>query len=232
MFIESYRLKNFLQRGLALFFQFIDYGIYHPVRISQVRASKETSQYIHKNLNHAIGFYTQQGLMEFASAHVKIDGSFLEFGVYKGGSITQLSKLFPDKKIHGFDSFEGLPSSWGGYTLKQGDFNMMGKIPKVPKNVKLHVGWFDKTIPAWVQDFSEPISLIHIDCDLYVSTSLIFTLLGDYIVPGTVVLFDEYFGYSGWREHEYKAFQEFISQRALGYKYLGYSKYQVAVLIE
>ena len=39
------------------------------------------------------------------------DGLWLEFGVKAGGSIIYPAVLHPDKIIHGFDSFEGLPNS-------------------------------------------------------------------------------------------------------------------------
>jgi hypothetical protein len=34
--------------------------------------------------------------------------------------------------------------------------------------------------------------------------------LSDWFVAGTIVVFDEYFGYHGWQRHEHKAFQEFL----------------------
>ncbi|MGN6532845.1 MAG: hypothetical protein ACTHK0_13975 [Ginsengibacter sp.] len=37
-------------------------------------------------------------------------GYFAEVGVYKGGSLKNLSLSFPDRTIFGFDSFEGLPN--------------------------------------------------------------------------------------------------------------------------
>ena len=39
------------------------------------------------------------------------DGLWLEFGVKAGGSIVYPAVLHPNKIIHGFDSFEGLPDS-------------------------------------------------------------------------------------------------------------------------
>ncbi|MDE1896339.1 MAG: class I SAM-dependent methyltransferase, partial [Rhodospirillales bacterium] len=76
-------------------------------------------------------------------------------------------------------------------------------------------------------------AFIHVDCDIYTSTVIIFSALRDRIHPGTVVLFDEYFNYPGWRAHEYKAFQEFIRQVGLTYEYIGFSaeKGHVAVRI-
>jgi predicted O-methyltransferase YrrM len=102
----------------------------------------------------------------------------------------------------------------------------------VPGNVRLHPGWFDATLPEWLKNNPGPIAFIHVDCDLYSSTRTILALLADRIVPGTIILFDEYFNYPNWEEHEYKAFQEFVTERKVGYRYIGYARQQVAVQIE
>jgi hypothetical protein len=37
-----------------------------------------------------------------------------------------------------------------------------------------------------------------------------------------VLLFDEYFNYPSWQEHEFKAFQEFVAMHGIQYEYVGY----------
>jgi hypothetical protein len=51
-------------------------------------------------------------------------------------------------------------------------------------------------------------------------------------VPDTIILFDEYFNYPNWEQHEFKAFQEFVRDRAVSYRYLGFSRQLVAVWVE
>jgi predicted ester cyclase len=46
--------------------------------------------------------------------------------------------------------------------------------------------------------------------------------MGDQIVAGTVLQFDEYFNYPGWREGEWKAFEEFCEARHAEIEYIGY----------
>jgi hypothetical protein len=72
-----------------------------------------------------------------------------------------------------------------------------------------------------------------VDCDLYSSTKTIFDHLGERLRPGSVIVFDEYFNYVGWREHEYRAFQECVHARSLRYRYVAYNtrEYNVAVQI-
>ena len=50
---------------------------------------------------------------------------------------------------------------------------------------------------------------------------------------GAVVLFDEYYNFPRWQQHEYKAFQEFVARTGVKYEYIAYSVtgQQVAVRI-
>jgi hypothetical protein len=52
------------------------------------------------------------------------------------------------------------------------------------------------------------------------------------MVPGTIILFDEYFNYPNWEQHEYKALQEFVKARGIAYRYLAFARQQVAIRIE
>jgi len=57
---------------------------------------------------------------------------------------------------------------------------------------------------------------------IYIRLRERFEGLHDRIVPGTVLLFDEYFNYPSWQEHEFKAFQEFVAMHGIQYEYVGY----------
>ena len=155
--------------------------------------------------------------MAAALTEVTLDGMVAEFGVYKGTSLTQIAKFFPDRTVHGFDSFVGLPDSWGGTSKGAGAFDIGAKPPELSvTNVEFHVGWFDDTVPVFAKEHSGPFAFAHLDADLYSSTKTVFDTIGDWFVPGTIVVFDEYFGYHGWQRHEHKAFHEFLGQhRAL-----------------
>ena len=96
-------------------------------------------------------------------------------------------------------------------------------MPVFEKNIVTHKGWFDDTLPKFVQNYNEKISFLHIDCDLYSSTKTIFKWLDNQITEGTIILFDEYFNYPFWEQHEYKAFQEFVNHNNIRYEYLCYS---------
>lgn len=52
------------------------------------------------------------------------------------------------------------------------------------------------------------------------------------IVPGTMIVFDEYFNYPGWEQHEFRAFQEFVATTGLRYRYLGFASREQAVAVK
>ncbi|NQT17318.1 MAG: class I SAM-dependent methyltransferase [Planctomycetes bacterium] len=148
------------------------------------------------------------------------DGLYCEFGVYTGDTINYIAQRAPQHAIHGFDSFEGLPETWRtGFA--EGAFTMAG-LPRVRENVELHKGWFDQSLPVWAEAHPGPVAFLHLDADLYSSTKTVFDILGDRIVPGTVIQFDEYFNYPGWQEGEFKAFGEFVDSRRIEFEYLAY----------
>ncbi|QDO96355.1 class I SAM-dependent methyltransferase [Ferrovibrio terrae] len=231
MFIASFSLKTFVQRLLCEIQEIVDFAHLHPVREMQKLALAETVKYIKDNMSDALGCYTAKGVLDVALKKAARNGHYLEFGVFRGGTIRYIAKHQPQDGVNGFDSFEGLPESWSGYTMDKGTFNLDGRLPKVPANVRLHPGWFDKSLPAWLDRNEGPVSFVHVDCDLYSSTKTIFDLLRSRLQAGSVIVFDEYFGYPNWQKHEFRAFQEFVTAHDVTYSYLAYSRIQVAVQI-
>ncbi|MDA8250890.1 MAG: class I SAM-dependent methyltransferase [Rhodospirillales bacterium] len=198
----------------------------------RLAAKREAVRYIRAHMADAVMRRDRFELLRFALARAPQDGLVLEFGVEKGASVSCLAGATP-RVVHGFDSFRGLPEDWTGTGEARGAFDLKGKLPKVPGNVRLHVGWFDATLPRFLAEQEGPVALLHIDCDIYASTRTVLDLLAPRIVPGTVIVFDEYFNYHGWRQHEYRAFQEFLAASGQRYRYLGFAaeKGHVAVTI-
>jgi hypothetical protein len=100
----------------------------------------------------------------------------------------------------------------------------MASLPEVRPNVRLHKGWFEETIPVFREQHPEQIAFLHVDADLCSSTRTIFKQLGNGIVAGTVIAFDEFFNYPGWSDGEYKAFMEFCQERGAEVRYLGFTR--------
>jgi predicted O-methyltransferase YrrM len=199
----------------------------------QLAAKHEAVAYIQAHMATAMMARDRFALLQLALREIRLSGLVLEFGVEKGASLTTLA-LAHKGEVHGFDSFQGLPEDWTGTYEGKGKFSMGGQLPKVPPNARLHVGWFDKTLPEFLAKTPGDVALLHVDCDIYSSAKTIFDLLGPRIKPGTVIVFDEYFNYPAWRHHEYKAFQEFVAAGNRRYSYIGFSaeKGHVAVRMD
>ncbi len=185
----------------------------------QLDAKKETLQYIKDRMADAPYFEKHPQLVKYVVGEASLPGLYLEFGVGRGKSIRWIGS-HTDRTVHGFDSFEGIPEYWNGNPV--GAF-AQSKLPKAPGNVKFHIGMFDESIPEFLSVHSDPVSFLHIDCDLYSSTVTILNAFGPRLQPGAIVLFDEYYNFPRWQEHEFRAFQEYVSRIGVEYEYIGYS---------
>jgi hypothetical protein len=210
----------------------------HPANVdyelvARLMAAASAADYMVAHMMDARNLVRRAELLEFALECCAVEGAIMEFGVFRGESLRFIAKRV-GQEVHGFDSFEGLPEDWT-YFQKKGRFSLDGKIPEFREgNVFLHKGWFEDTLPKFLAGHAGPARLIHIDCDIYSSTRTVFALLAPRIVKGTVIVFDEYLGYPSWQQHEFKAFQEFVTANNLRYRYAGFasSHTSVAVVID
>ena len=197
----------------------------------QRRATMLAADFIQTRMPNALFCGDKFDHLEWAWQHVPA-GLALEFGVFKGVTITHLARLAPDRQIFGFDSFLGLPEQWSGNRYSKFNFDRKGKIPKVPSNVTIVGGWFDETLPKFLLQHNEPIAFMHIDCDIYSSTKTVLDLTAGRLAPGAVLVFDEFFNYVGFEMHEYKAFFDFVERFDAKYRFIGYSGQQVSMVID
>jgi hypothetical protein len=182
---------------------------------------------------------------------VTLEGLWMEFGVFRGRSLVEFAEN-TQSTVYGFDSFEGLPEHWDKDNPK-GCFNLAGIAPDGaiighdkdspgmfssdpttntkpwPSNVKLVKGWFEYSLPPFLEEHSGDAAFIHIDSDLYSSCKTILTCLKDRIKSGTVIAFDEICDYPDYRDGEIKAFAEFLLDTTLDFECtyhqdLGYSQ--------
>lgn len=150
---------------------------------------------------------------------VTVDGLWMEFGVYQGNTINKIASR-TGKTVYGFDSFDGLPEDWRE-GMPQGRYTMHGELPNVKANVQLIPGWFDETLPEFLEEHPQNVAFLHIDCDLYSSTKTILLHLKDRIVEGTIVIFDELLNYPGYEKHEIKALYEFLKETHVQCEWIG-----------
>jgi O-methyltransferase len=134
----------------------------------------------------------------------------LEFGVYQGAGLAYWASVLKHggTRLHGFDSFEGLPEAFdehGG--AGRGAFDLGGVLPQLSdERIELHRGWFEDVLPTFeVEPHSQLI--IALDADLYSSTRTVLRCLERWIAPGTFIYFDE----MSHVQHEARAFHEFMA---------------------
>ncbi|MBT5050573.1 MAG: class I SAM-dependent methyltransferase [Rhodospirillaceae bacterium] len=197
----------------------------------QIRARSEAADYVQSHMGHATIFPTHRDIVRYSGENALPEGLFLEFGVATGNTLRELASVLPSgATIYGFDGFTGLPGDWSGHVETAGAFRQKA-IPKVPANAELVVGLFGDTLPDFMAAHEGPVSFAHVDCDLYDSTRTILDHMGSRLRQGSLILFDEYFNYPGWRLHEYKAWQEFCAENNVRYSYVGFAALDGHVLV-
>jgi hypothetical protein len=194
-------------------------------------ASVASAQYFLERMRMAENLVRSDALLQFAMERCTVDGLIMEFGVYRGDSLRVIAAN-TTAPVYGFDSFQGLPEDWTHYQ-KKGRFSLEGKLPRFEQpNVELVPGWFEETLPAFLSRHPGPARFVHVDSDVYGSARTVLNQLTPRIVPGTVIVFDEYFNYPGWEQHEFRAFQEFVAGTGCTYRYLGFASSQQAVAVQ
>ena len=176
--------------------------------------------------------------------NVKIEGLWLEFGVYRGRSISFISSK-TENIVYGFDSFEGLHEFWD-HSNPKGVYSLQGLIPDGAidgsndenpgmydsrptiktkpwnSNIRLVKGFFEDTLPNFLNENTGNVAFMNIDSDLYTSAKTVLNLLKDRIVKGTIISFDEICDYPDYRNHEIKAFAEFLIETGHNYDVIAY----------
>jgi Methyltransferase domain len=131
-------------------------------------------------------------------------GTWVEFGVASGGTLRQIvsANQGGQAQIWGLDSFAGLPIAW--HVQQKGDF-AQSHPPSVP-GAHLIVGTFEDTLPAFHP--ISPVTLAHVDCDIYSAAKTALRWLWGRVIPGSIVAFDEVWDYPTFAEHEMLALYE------------------------
>lgn len=155
-----------------------------------------------------------------------VQGDYLEFGVFKGGSLIQFHNLIEENKLDkirlfAFDAFQGLPNSEGN-TFKEGEFyfpkeSFLKRIKKAGVDLKKVIiveGFFDKSLTDGVKKEHQlnKAAIIHVDCDLYTSTVDVLRFCDGLVQKGTILIFDDYLSFQKEQDAsqfgEEKAFKE------------------------
>lgn len=164
------------------------------------------------------------------------DDLWLEFGAWSGRTTRQIAT---SHKVISFDSFRGLPENWRntevppGYKgtsdrkfdkkfLQRGAFDRHGKPPYQHPQVTWQVGWFNETLPPFLAIHPDAkVAFVHVDCDLYSSTSTVLTLLAPRLRANSILVFDELINYPKFEQHEMRALLEFQDATGRSLRVLG-----------
>ena len=194
--------------------------------------ANEAAEFVRTNCMNAYPFTHKHHLLKYALDYSKVDGCILEFGVARGKSINFLASN-TSQIVYGFDSFIGLPEDWSGGNrfVPKEYFDFKGQMPLCRPNVKLIKGWFEDTIDDFKKDVNDKIKLIHIDCDLYSSTFYVLESFKDRLIPGSLIVFDEFYNFHGWRNHEYKALMDFKNKYNIKFTYEGFTDRRMLIKI-
>ena len=172
--------------------------------------TSESGQFVYKNFGLVDGLtfvdpFRMALLIDVIKKVKDVPGDIVECGSFKGGSgimmATALKQLGIKKHIHLFDSFQGLPEPDSGkdkgYSkgMFRSDYEALLKkieLMGLNRDISLHRGWFNKTVPDFLAQFKGHISLVHIDCDLYSSTNDCFPFLYPLVSQGGGIVLDDF----------------------------------------
>ncbi|CEP95471.1 TylF/MycF/NovP-related O-methyltransferase [Paraclostridium sordellii] len=160
---------------------------------------------------------------------VNIPGEILEFGVYKGASIIrfatyrELLENTYSRKIIGFDIFGEFPKTdndddnkfiqrfeeQGGNGISKEALEDFIKNKNI-NNIELIKGNVFDTLDEFLEKNKQiKISLLHLDLDVYKPTKFILEKLYERMVPGGIIVFDDYGTVKGATD----AIDEFLKEK-------------------
>tara|TARA_R110002074_G_scaffold361001_2_gene533987 strand:+ start:10996 stop:11721 length:726 start_codon:yes stop_codon:yes gene_type:complete len=181
------------------------------------RFASTLSQLITYRSDCACGAAPQQ-LFDACKMASNTDGLWLEFGTATGSTAKIIIEAKPPQKhLYTFDCFTGLPEEWHHHHI--------GAFAQQPpaldtSHATIIEGLFEDTLPSFISEHQEKVAFLHVDCDLYSSTKTIFDNLAEWITKDTIIVFDEFYGYPSFSDHEIKAFDEYVKENGVYYDYV------------
>jgi len=188
--------------------------------VTDTLAARSSAEFHLREMPRATPYFDKADTLVAALKSAPREGLYLEFGVHTGTTLRTIADLAPAGSVYGFDSFEGLPEDWRTQ-YSAGTF-AVDELPDVP-GAELVVGWFDQVLPGFLTDHTDDVAFLHLDADLYSSTKTVLDALESRLKPGTVLVFDEYFNFPNWEEHEHRAWTEFVERTGVRFEYLGFT---------
>ena len=156
---------------------------------------------------------------------------YFEFGCHSGRTFAaaMLAAKFLRHELdaYAFDSFEGLPDTKseedgifvkGSFATSVEEFKaiILKKVGVEIGDSHLVKGFYSDTLnPITKKGLPQSVGAVHIDVDLYKSAIDVLNFVKDFLVNGTVVLFDDWYCFSpGENRGEQRALCEFCERNA------------------
>ena len=207
-----------------------------PIDLAHEAAVRDSFEEFREPMAEAL-LFPQKGrlrghALDMAMRNTGEDGLYLEFGVFRAEGLNFFARKLARKglTITGFDSLRGLEEDWTGNHngREAGAYSVKGKAPALEPNASLRAGWVQDTLPGFLEEHpGQDIAFAHMDFDTYTPTAFTLDLIKPRLMKGSILLFDELYGYPGWRHHEYKALKECLPDNC--YRYVAFSREAVAV---
>jgi len=157
-----------------------------------------------------------------------IQGAVAELGVYRGDFAKEINKIFPDRKLYLFDTFEGFPDSDMNYELENNLLlNKVGKLTNTsveyvlgrmpyPEKCIIRQGYFPDTAVGLE---NEQYAFVNIDVDLYKPVLAGLEYFWPRMVKNGYIFVHDYFSfsYAGAK----KAIEEFSEKHQVGFIPIG-----------
>lgn len=163
--------------------------------------SEIACRYVDENISklHFDRLYT---LFQSLENVLTLPGDIIELGVYKGGSLKFTRELLDrfggKQEVYGFDTFEGhaVITEHDGNVHREGMFKIGSELEKVvayvnDPRVRLIKGDVSQTIGPFLAQ-SRGVALAHFDMDVYQPTADALPLVYEKLLPGGIILFDDY----------------------------------------
>lgn len=124
-----------------------------------------------------------------------LEGDIAEVGVYKGGTSVGMALIAPEKRLHLFDTFEGLYEPHFEEHHRKGEFgdtsvDEVRHLFSPSHDVAIHQGWFPNSVSPELEGSSY--CFVHVDGAFYETTRDAVTFFFPRLVSGGVMLFDDW----------------------------------------
>lgn len=154
--------------------------------------------------------------------------TFFEFGIHSGRTFSSAINAsnylgMSNMKFYAFDSFKGLPTTneedghfeAGTFSTSRTEF-----LEIVRKNTGVNLpytnvieGFYCDSLTSELQNKMPKVGVVHIDVDLYSSTVDVLNFLKPLLLPGSILIFDDWYCFPGGKiQGERKALSEFLEK--------------------